>query len=99
MSIAIRKGIRSCTKYPISNYLSYKNLSSSYRALSEKITAAEVPNSIHEALKIPEWKATVMEEMQALKRMIHGILWSYQKGNKQWAANGFSTSSINQMAI
>ncbi|RVW92095.1 hypothetical protein CK203_037048 [Vitis vinifera] len=28
----------------------------------------EVPNSIHEALKIPEWKATVMEEMQALKK-------------------------------
>lgn len=68
MSIAIRKGIRSCTKYPISNYLSYKNLSSSYRALSEKITAAEVPTSIHEALKIPKWKVAVMEEMQALKK-------------------------------
>ena len=99
MPIAVRKGIRSCTKHMISNYLSYSNLSSPYWAVSVKITDAEAPTSIHEALKIPEWKATVMEEMQALKRMIHGILWSYQKGNKQWAANGFSTSSINQMAI
>ena len=61
--IAVRKGISSCTKYPISNYLSYNNLSSSYRALSEKITTAEVPTRIHEALKIPEWKAAIMEEM------------------------------------
>ena len=32
MPIAVRKGIRSCTNYPISNYLSYSNLSSSYQA-------------------------------------------------------------------
>ena len=55
-------------EYPISNYLSYNNLSSSYWALSEKIIATEVPTSIHEALKIPKWKAAVMEEMQALKK-------------------------------
>ena len=100
MPIAVRKDIKSCTKHMISNYLSYSNLSSPYRAVSVKITDAEAPTSIHEALKIPKWKVVIMEEMQALKkRMILGILWSYQKGNTQWAANGCSRSSINQMTI
>ena len=48
--------------------MSYSNLSSPYRAVSVKITDAEAPTSIHEALKIPKWKVVIMEEMQALKR-------------------------------
>lgn len=28
----------------------------------------EIPKSVHEALKIPEWKKVVVEEMQALEK-------------------------------
>ncbi|RVW98013.1 Retrovirus-related Pol polyprotein from transposon TNT 1-94 [Vitis vinifera] len=34
----------------------------------DNVRTAEVPTSIHEALKIPKWKVAVMEEMQALKK-------------------------------
>ena len=81
-------------EYPISNYLSYKNLSSSYRALSEKITAAEVPTSIHEALKIPKWKVVVMEEMQALKK---NDTWDIAELPKREISSGLQMSVHHQV--
>ena len=32
--IAIRKGVRNCTKYPIAKYLSYQGLSEKYRSFT-----------------------------------------------------------------
>ena len=66
--IALRKGVRSCTQHPLSNYLSYSSLSTAFRAFIEKIEVTEVPRNIQEALKSPEWKAAVLEEMKALKK-------------------------------
>ena len=61
--IALRKGVRSCTQYPISNFVRYDHLSSFVWALVTNLLGMEMPKSIYEALKIPKWKKVVMEEM------------------------------------
>ena len=48
--------------------MSHNRLSPTFQALIEKISAAELPRSIHEALNKPEWKNVVLEEMKALKK-------------------------------
>lgn len=68
LPIAIRKPIRSCTKYPLSNYVSYSKLSSSFAAFTSKLSTVEIPKNIQEALKIPKWKEAVLEEMRALEK-------------------------------
>ena len=52
----------------MSNYLSYSNLSTAFRAFIEKIEVTKVPRNIQEALKSPKWKAAILEEMKALKK-------------------------------
>ncbi|KAL6340459.1 hypothetical protein AAG906_006123 [Vitis piasezkii] len=50
--IALRKGTRTCTKYPIAKYLSYRKPSKTHK----------------EALDDPNWKVAMTEKMNALKR-------------------------------
>ena len=66
--IALRKGRRSCTSHPIYNFVSYKGLSPSFQTFVANLNKVQVPNSIQEAISIPEWKTAVWEEMQALKK-------------------------------
>ena len=66
--IALRKGVRSCTNHPIYNFVSYKNLSPSYKAFISSLDQVQVPNSVHEAIQIPEWKAAILEEISALEK-------------------------------
>lgn len=67
LSIAIRKGVRACTKHPISIYLTYSQLLGSYRAFISKVGEIQVPRTILEALQDPQWKMAVIGEMKALK--------------------------------
>ncbi|KAK0577899.1 hypothetical protein LWI29_001989 [Acer saccharum] len=66
--IALRKGVRSCTHHPISNFVSYDGLSSEYRAFATNLSNIEIPRGIHEALEKSEWRVTIQEEMNALKK-------------------------------
>ncbi|XP_038887574.1 uncharacterized protein LOC120077687 [Benincasa hispida] len=68
LSIALRKGTRSCKKYPLQSYLSYSNMSLEFKAFTTNLDTVVIPNSIHTALEISEWKAAVMEEMGALNK-------------------------------
>ena len=76
LPIAIRKGTRSYTQnskkattnHPISQYVSYKNLSQNHRAFTSKITNMFVPRNIEEALDDPNWNLAVLEELNALKK-------------------------------
>ena len=68
LPIALRKGIRFCTKHSISNYVSYKNLSPQFRAFTVSLDSTTIPKNIHIVLECPEWKTAVMEEMRALER-------------------------------
>ncbi|MCR2848129.1 hypothetical protein KN825_16495, partial [Weizmannia coagulans] len=66
--IALRKGKRTCTQHPIQDFIAYDNLSPTHRALVSSLDAIQIPRSIQEALKIPEWKKAVEEEATALKK-------------------------------
>ena len=52
----------------MSKYLSYGKLSKKYNAFISKISNLHVPRDIQEALNDPDWKSTVMEEMNALRK-------------------------------
>ena len=65
--IAHRKGVRGCIGHPIKKYLAYGKLLPPYKAFVLYLDSVQVPHSIQEALKIPAWKQTVEEEIQALE--------------------------------
>ena len=60
--------VRTCTKHPMSNYLSYHKLSHSHKAYVSRISNLFVPRTIQEALGDPNWKLAVEEEMNALNK-------------------------------
>ena len=66
--IALRKGVRTCTKHPIANFLSYHKLSEKHKAFISKITNQFVPRNVQEALSHSDWRTAVLEEMNALKK-------------------------------
>jgi hypothetical protein len=66
--IAERKRARTCTKHPMSNYLSYDKLSHTHKAYVSRISNLFVPRTIQEALGDPNWKLAVKEEMNALNK-------------------------------
>ncbi|CAJ2666701.1 unnamed protein product [Trifolium pratense] len=63
-----RKPVRSCTKYPLSNFISYSNLSSSFSAFTSKLSSVEIPKNVQVALEVPKWREAVLEEMKALEK-------------------------------
>ena len=68
LPIALRKQPRSCTLYPISKFVSYNVLSTKCRAFTTNLDKIQIPKNIQEALKIPEWREAVMEEIRALEK-------------------------------
>ncbi|XP_040868452.1 uncharacterized protein [Glycine max] len=66
--IALRKGKRSCAKYPISQFVSTKNLSLQHQSFISAIDSIRIPTSVQEALKDENWVRAVNEEMGALER-------------------------------
>ena len=89
--IALRKGTRTCTKFPIAKYMSYKKLSPLYRAFTSKISHLFVPRNIQEALDDSNWRLAVMEEMNALRRSGTWEIVELPKGKKtvgcKWVFN------------
>lgn len=51
--------------------MSYEGLSPSFRPFVSNLDKIQVPSSIHEALKIPKWKAATLEEIRALEKNIN----------------------------
>ncbi|XP_075076778.1 uncharacterized protein LOC142163395 [Nicotiana tabacum] len=59
--IALRKGVRSCiTKHPLSNFVSYNSLYSSYRAFALSISSVSIPQNWREAFADPKWKQAMI---------------------------------------
>jgi hypothetical protein len=52
--IALRKGTRACTQYPLYNLIAIDNISTSYQVFIQNLDKNNIPHSIHEALRIPE---------------------------------------------
>ena len=65
--IALRKGTRTCTKHPISDFLGYAHLSRPMQCFITHLAGTEVPRTIQETLKSTEWSKAANEEMRALK--------------------------------
>ncbi|KAK2441169.1 hypothetical protein QL285_012497 [Trifolium repens] len=66
--IAVRKPVRSCTKHPLSNFISYSNLSSLFSAFTSKLSSVEIPKNVQVSLEVPKWREVVLEEMKALEK-------------------------------
>ena len=69
--IAINKGVRECTKtklYPISNYVSYNQVSPEYNRVIQALMTVSVPRNVREAMLSAEWKKAMNEEMEALEQ-------------------------------
>ena len=68
LPIAQRKGVRSCTHHPVSNFVSHQHLSSPYRSFVSKLSSLFVPRNLQEALGDPKWRTAMPEEMKALHK-------------------------------
>ncbi|KAL0367945.1 UNVERIFIED_CONTAM: hypothetical protein Scaly_1013400 [Sesamum calycinum] len=66
LSVALRKGKRTCTAHPLGHSLSFQHLSPNYRAFSVSLSSVSIPNTYHEALRHPAWKMAMDDEMSAL---------------------------------
>lgn len=66
--IAPRKPTRTCGPYQIQDFVYYGNLSTRYQAFVSKVDQIHIPNTLHEALKMPEWKAATYDEIRALEK-------------------------------
>ncbi|KAL3520399.1 hypothetical protein ACH5RR_018548 [Cinchona calisaya] len=81
----------------MSKFVSCENLSPMFSAFTPQLSSVEIPKNVQDALKVPEWKQAILEEMTALKKMRRGKSWSYRRRKRQLAANGYSQQSSNQM--
>ncbi|RDX97989.1 hypothetical protein CR513_19160, partial [Mucuna pruriens] len=68
MPIALRKGKRSCVKYPISQFVCTDHLSVQHQSFIVAIDAIKIPTSVQEALKDENWVQAMKEEMEALEK-------------------------------
>ena len=82
LPIAQRKGIRSCTSHPTQRYVSYSNLSTKYRACVTALDKISIPDSVYEAMKVPEWKFATLAEYQALQNNGTWILTQLPPGKR-----------------
>ena len=80
--IALRKGTRSCTKYPICNYVFYDSLSLQFRAFTASLDSTVISKNIHIALECSEWKNAFMKEMRALEKNSTWEICALTKGHK-----------------
>ncbi|KAA0051290.1 Cysteine-rich RLK (receptor-like protein kinase) 8 [Cucumis melo var. makuwa] len=75
-------GTISCTKHPICNYISYDNLSSQFRTFTASLDSTIILKNIYTALKCPEWKNAIMEEMKALEKYRTWEIYALPKRHK-----------------
>jgi hypothetical protein len=71
LPIALRKDKRSCPsiyRYPISQYVSTKHLSTQYQSFIAAVDSVRIPSSVDEALKDRKWIQAMDEEMKALEK-------------------------------
>ncbi|CAN1152027.1 Retrovirus-related Pol polyprotein from transposon TNT 1-94, partial [Linum perenne] len=66
--IAIRKGVRDCTKHSIDRHVGYGGLSSNYQGFVTSLDSVEIPSTVQDALKHPKWRQAVIDELQALQK-------------------------------
>ena len=66
----LRKGKRSCVKYPISQYVCTNNLFNGHQNFIAATNATKILISFQEAMKSKHWTQAIREEIDALERSI-----------------------------
>lgn len=62
---AHRKGIRLYANHPISKFVSYNIISPPFHGFTSQLSSIEIPRNVQDALIVPEWRETILEEMKA----------------------------------
>ena len=52
----------------MTKFVSHERLSPMFSAFTSNLSSVEIPNNVQDALKVPEWKQAVLEEMSALEK-------------------------------
>ena len=68
LPITVRKGVRSCTQYPLTNFLSYHRISQNHKGFLASLDSIEVPKLVDKALKDMNGRQAMLKEMRALKK-------------------------------
>ncbi|XP_068662862.1 uncharacterized protein [Aristolochia californica] len=90
---------RPSTFHPISNFVSHHRLSSLCCQFLASICSIFVPQSYHEALRHPGWKAAMEEEMHGLYEIQTWPLFLFLPARNLWVVNAFLISNIIQMVL
>lgn len=82
LPIALKKSVWSCTIHPISSFVSYHRLSSSFSTSAPHLSSIEIPKNVQKAFGDPRWKVAVVEEVKALKKNRTWELVTLPKGKR-----------------
>jgi len=93
--IALRKGKRTCTLHPLSNFVSYSHLSSSFKSFISSLDSYSVPKTVSEALSMPGWVQAMKDEMAALEHNETWDLVSIPPGKKVVGCKWVYTVKLN----
>ena len=66
--IATWKGVTSCNKHPLSNFMSYDKINNKYKAFTNQLATNSILKNVEEALPDPKWKRAINKEMKALNK-------------------------------
>lgn len=66
--LAIWNGLRSCTRHPLSNFLSYHRLNHQHKVFTTHLSVDSVPINIQETLSDARWIKAIGKEMNGLHK-------------------------------
>ena len=82
LSIALKKGTRTCTQHPIINFISYAGLSHPYLVFISRLDNVQIPTNIQESLSQFGWKHVVQEEIMVLEKIGTWMITELHLGKK-----------------
>jgi len=85
LPIALRKGIRECTKYllyPLSHFVSFKKCSPSHKSFLSNIHITSIPTTLSESLNCKNWRNAMNVEMLPLEKNNTWEIVDLPKGKK-----------------
>ncbi|KAM3013444.1 hypothetical protein FF2_026299 [Malus domestica] len=85
------------TSYPLSDVLTYDRLSARHRAFTTSISAAIEPSSFSQAVRDPQWRLAMEEELAALLQIGHGLFNHCPLESSRLAVSGSTKSNFVPM--